>query len=80
MVGCWTNAELHALEDPNEWEEGASEGQPSPESGTVVKLRFSGSEFDHLDRAAEAAGVSVIEFMWEVALGRAAQTATKTDR
>ncbi len=80
MVGRWTDAELHALENPDEWEEGVSEGEPSLESGAVVMLRFSGGEFDHLDRAAEAGGVSVIEFIREAALGRAGQTDAKTDR
>jgi hypothetical protein len=64
--------ELEELQSADAWDWETSEAVTEPGRGdAVVQVRFSGDEFDPVDRAAEQLGVSVIQFIREAAIARA---------
>ena len=73
----WTDDELRAMEeDPNYWdlERGELHEPVAPERrSSVAAVRFSADDFRRIDYAAEQVGQTVIEFIRQAALERAAQ-------
>jgi hypothetical protein len=69
----WTEEELLALEDPDQWEPGEIvEPVPPEQRGAVVAVRFNREEFRQIAHAAERAGVRLTAYIHDAALERSA--------
>ena len=70
----WTQEELEALEDPEQWDWHEADMQPGVADASVVaKVRISAAEYRHLARAARRADQNTLHFIRTAALGRAAE-------
>lgn len=73
--------ELDELENPDNWDwENAEEVVPTQEPGAVVARRFSGAEFDRLDKAAERSAMRLTDFIREAALEKAGAVSAPSSR
>lgn len=67
------NEEERELMDPDAWDWSSAEvGEPSPNAGAVLPVRFAREEFFVLARLAREEGVGPVEFLRRIALDRIA--------
>ena len=70
----WTDEELVELEDPDQLDWDNAEWRPgNPNAGAVLSVRFTTAELTRVEMAAEAAGLSLFQFIHDTVLARAAQ-------
>jgi hypothetical protein len=69
----WTEDELAALEDPEQWDwDHPIVLPPVPDAGARFAVRFNSAEVARLDAAARARGVDILQFIHDAALDAAA--------
>lgn len=67
------NEEERELMDPESWDWATSErGDPVPNAGAVLEVRFEQEEFFALARLAREEGIGPVEFLRRIALDRIA--------
>ena len=69
------NEEERELMDPESWDWDSTEkGEPVPNAGAVLEVRFEQEEFFNLARLAREEGIGPVEFLRRIALDRIAAT------
>jgi hypothetical protein len=67
------NEEERELMDPESWDwASAEQGEPVPNPGAVLQVRFERQEFSALVRLAREEGIGPVEFLRRIALDRIA--------
>jgi hypothetical protein len=79
----WTDAEIRALEEPEQWDwdsTEASEPSPAERRGADLTLGLSRDEFRLVAQAAKLRGVKLTDFVRQAAVERAAVVVGETGR
>ena len=67
------NEEERELMDPESWDwDSTEQGEPVPNPGAVLQVRFERGEFSALVRLAREEGIGPVEFLRRIALDRIA--------